>query len=145
MTSLLALKENLVPQASWFLLAGVTLFTALNGLWVAITPVGSQTDISGRTWEQFAAADPEVATIYAMDLVLLGMTLTAFSILGMIVTFIPYRHGERWAWFTLWLIPLVYGGMALRMLSDQYDVGYIYVGLFVISLIGLLIPIRRFL
>ena len=145
MTSRIVLKENSVPRASWFILAVVTLFTTLNGLWVAITPVGSQTELSGRTWEQFAAADPELATIYAMDLVLLGMTLTAFSILGMIVTVIPYRHGERWAWFALWLTPLVYGGIALRMLSDQYDVGYIYVGLFVISLIGILIPIRRFL
>jgi hypothetical protein len=112
---------------------------------VAITPVASQTELSGRTWEQFAAADPELATIYAMDLVLLGMTLAAFSIFGMIVTLIPYRHGERWAWFTLWLIPLVYGGMALRMLSVQYDVGYIYLALFIISLFGILIPIRRFL
>jgi hypothetical protein len=87
-----------------------------------------------------------MARIYAMDLVLLGMTLTAFSILGMIVTLIPYRQGERWAWFTLWLIPLVYGGMSFTMLSEQYyDVGYMYVGFFVISLIGILIPIRRFL
>ena len=146
MTSLVVPQENRVPRASWFILAGVTLFTTLNGLWVAITPVGAQTELSGRTWEQFAAADPEVTRIYAMDLVLLGMTLTAFSILGMIVTVIPYRHGERWAWFTLWLVPLVYAGMALTMLSDQYyDVGYMYLGFFVISLTGMLIPIRRFL
>jgi hypothetical protein len=145
-TSQMELQENRVPRASWMILAGVTLFATLNGLWVAITPAGSQTELSGRTWEQFAAAEPEMARIYAMDLVLLGMTLTAFSILGMIVTIIPYRHGERWAWFTLWLIPLVYGGMSFTMLSEQYyDVGYIYVGLFIVSLIGILIPIRRFL
>ena len=139
-------QENRVPRASWIILAGITLLTTLNGLWVAITPVGSQTDLSGRTWEQFAAAEPEIATIYAMDLVLLGITLSAFSTLGMIVTLVPYRHGERWAWFTLWLIPLVYGGMSFTMLSEQYyDVGYIYVGLFIVSLIGILIPIRKFL
>jgi hypothetical protein len=145
MTSQIVLQENRVPRASWIILAVVATLTILSGLWVGLTPTGSQTELSGRTWEEFAAADPEVAGIYSMDLVLLGITLTAFAILGTIVTLIPYRRGERWAWFALWLIPLVHGGIALRMLTDQYEAGYVYLGLFVISLIGILIPIRRFL
>ena len=144
MTSQMVLQENRVPRASWIILAIIAMLTILSGLWVGLTPVGSQTELSGRTWEQFAAADPEMATIYAMDLSLLGMSLTAFAILGTIVALIPYRRGERWAWFALWLIPLVHGGVALRMLIDQYSAGYVYLGLFVISLIGILIPIRRF-
>jgi hypothetical protein len=107
--------------------------------------VGSQTELSGRTWEQFAASDPDVAGIYAMDLVLLGITLTAFAILATIVTLIPYRRGERWAWFALWLLPLVHGGIALTMLMDHYAAAYVYLGFFLISLIGILIPISRFL
>jgi hypothetical protein len=50
MTTQMVLQEKHDPRASWIILAGVTLFTALNGLWVAITPVGSQTELSGRTW-----------------------------------------------------------------------------------------------
>ena len=145
MTSQIVLQENRVLRASWIILAVVATLTILSGLWVGLTPTGSQTELSGRTWEEFAAADPEMAGIYSMDLVLLGMTLTAFSILGLIVTVIPYRQGEKWAWFALWLIPLVHGGVALRMLTDQYTAGYVYLGLFVISLIGILIPIRRIL
>ena len=145
MTSQMVLQENRVPPASWIILAVVATLTILSGLWVGLTPVGSQTELSGRTWEEFAAADPDVASIYAMDLVLLGIALTAFAILGTIVTLIPYRRGERWAWFSLWLIPLVHGGIALRMLSDQYEAAYVYLGLFLISLVGILIPIRRFL
>ena len=145
MTSQMVIQENPVPRASRIILAVVATLTILSGLYVGLTPVGSQTELSGRTWEEFAAADPEVASIYAMDLVLLGIALTAFAILGTIVTLAPYRRGERWAWFALWLIPLVHGGVALRMLVDQYTAGYVYLGLFVISLIGILIPIRRFL
>jgi len=145
MTSQMGLQENRVPRASWIILAAVATLTILSGLYVGLTPTGSQTELSGRTWEEFAAADPEVARIYSMDLVLLGITLTAFAILGMILALIPYRRGERWAWFALWLIPLVHGGVALRMLTDQYEAGYVYLGLFVISLIGILIPIRGFL
>ena len=145
MTSQIGLQEYRVPRASWIILAVVATLTILSGLYVGLTPVGSQTELSGRTWEEFAMADPEVARIYSMDLALLGITLTAFGILGTIVSLIPYRRGERWAWFALWLIPLVHGGMALRMLIDQYAAAYVYLGLFVISLIGILIPIRRFL
>ena len=145
MTSQIEPQENRLPRASWIILAVVATLTILSGLYVGLTPVGSQTELSSRTWEEFAAAEPEVATTYAMDLVLLGMTLTGFAILGTILTLIPYRRGERWAWFALWLIPLVHGGLALRMLADQYEAGYVYLGLFVISLIGILIPIRRFL
>ena len=144
MTSQMVLQENRVPRASWIILAVVATLTILSGLYVGLTPTGSQTELSGRTWEEFAAADPEVARIYSMDLVLLGMTLTAFAILGTILSLIPYRRGERWAWFALWLIPLVHGGIALRMLIDQYSAGYVYLGLCIISLIGILIPIRRF-
>jgi len=145
MTSQMVFEENRVPRASWIILAAVAISTILSGLYVGLTPTGAQTELSGRTWERFAAADPEVARIYSMDLVLLGISLVAFAILGTIVTLIPYRQGERWAWFALWLIPLLHGGVALRMLYDQYNAGYVYLGLFIISLIGILIPIRRFL
>src|SRR5215207_8782456 len=137
MTSQMVIPENRVPRASWIILAVVAALTILSGLYVGLTPVGSQTELSGRTWEQFAAADPEVARIYSMDLVLLGMALTAFAILGTILTLIPYRRGERWAWFALWLIPLLHGGVALRMLTDQYTAGSVYLGLCIISLIGI--------
>ena len=144
MAGQMAPRENPVPRASWLTLAGVTLITTLNGLWVALTPVGSQTELQGRTWEQFAALDPEVAAIYSMDLAMLGVALAAFSALGMVVAAIPYRRGERWAWFASWLVPLLYAGMAFRMLVDQYDVGYMYLGLLVVSSVGMVIPIRRF-
>lgn len=145
MTSQMVLHANRVPRASWILLAAVAISTILSGLYVGLTPTGAQTELSGRTWEEFAAVDPEVAKIYSLDLVLLGMALTAFGILGTIVTFLPYRRGERWAWFALWLIPLLHGGVALRMLSDQYSASYVYLGLSILSLIGVLIPVRRFL
>src|SRR5215207_8098393 len=138
MTSEMVLQENRAPRASWIILVVVATLTILSGLYVGLTPVGSQTELSGRTWEEFAAADPEVAKIYSLDLVLLGMTITAFAILSTIVTLIPYRRGKRWAWFALWLIPLLHGGVALRMLSDQYNAAYIYLGLSILSLIGIL-------
>jgi hypothetical protein len=67
----------------------------------------------------------------------------AFGLLGLIVTVFHYRRGERWAWWTLWLLPVTFGAISARMLADQYPIGYFYAGLASAALAGLLIPIRR--
>ena len=38
----------------------------------------------------------------------LGIALVGFNILALVMTLIPYRRGERWAWFTLWMLPLLW-------------------------------------
>ena len=38
----------------------------------------------------------------------LGTALVGFNILALVMILIPYRRGERWAWFTLWMLPLLW-------------------------------------
>jgi hypothetical protein len=134
-----------VPWVSWGLLTVVSTFVALSALWVALTPTGDQTELAGRTWEEFAQQDPEVASLYSMDLGVLGMLGAGFGLLAAVVSVIPYRRGERWAWYALWLLPVTIGGVAARMLIDQYPTGYYYAGLTTVAAVALLIPIRNFL
>ncbi len=134
-----------VPKVSWALLTTVTTLGTLNGLYVLLVPVGDQTELTGRTWERFATQDPEVASIYAMDLAVLGIIWAAFGLLAAIVSIVPYRRGDRWAWYALWLVPITNGGAATRFLIDRYDAGFWVAGLAAVAVIGLLIPIRRVL
>jgi hypothetical protein len=48
---------------SWAPLAIAASFTALASVWVALTPAGDQTELTGRAWDQFAQQDPEVASL----------------------------------------------------------------------------------
>jgi hypothetical protein len=132
-----------VPRASWVLLTAVTIVGMLNGLYVLLVPVGGQTELAGRTWEQFVAQDQEVASIYAMDLALLGIIWTAFSLLAAIISVVPYRRGERWAWYALWLVPITYGGAATRMLIDRYDAGFWVAGYTAIAVVSLVVAIPQ--
>lgn len=132
-----------MPRASWILMTTVTIVGMLNGLYVLLVPVGDQTELGGRTWEQFVAQDPKVASIYAMDLALLGIVWTAFSLLAAIVTAVPYRRGDRWAWYVLWLVPIAYGGAAIRMLVDGYDAGVSVAAYAGLAVVGLLSAVRR--
>jgi hypothetical protein len=134
-----------IPKISWILVLTVAVLSTMSAVYVGLTPAGDQTELEGRTWEQFARRDREVAALYSMDLALLGMSIGAFALLATVVTAIPYRRGERWAWYALWVVPLVWGGVAVRMFIDQYSAGSVYAVAAAVAAVGLLIPIRRIL
>ena len=115
---------------------------ALSAFYVAITPAADQTPLVGRTWEEFAAQDAEVASIVSRLLVVLGLLGIGFGTTALVIALIPYRAGDRWSWFALWVLPLTYGAIAVRQLVDDYAVGYFYAGLAGVALIGLLVGMR---
>jgi hypothetical protein len=133
-----------VARLSWGLLSAVAVLGALSAVYVVITPTGEQTSLVGRSWAQFAAQDAEVASIVSRLLVVLGLLGMAFGVGAMLVVLIPYRRGEKWSWYTSWLMPLTYGAIAIRQLSDQYAIGYFYTALAMAAMLALLLPIRDF-
>ena len=128
---------------SWGLVAAAAALGAMSALYVALTPAGDQTPLANRTWEQFAAGDAEVASIVSRLLVVLGLLGGAFGVMSLVVSLVPYRLGARWAWYALWLVPITYGAIATRQLSDQYPIGYFYAALAAVAGIGLLLEIPR--
>ena len=132
-----------IPKSSWIPVLTVAVLSVLSGAYVGLTSTADQTELQGRTWEEFARQDPEVASLYSMDLALLGMSIGAFAVLAAGIAAIPYRRGERWAWYALWVVPVLWGGAAARMLADRYAAGSVYAILAAIAAIGLLVPIRR--
>lgn len=134
------------PQAiSWLLVATVAGVTALSAAYVGLTPAGDQTELTGRTWDQFASQDQEMASLVSRLLAVLGLIGAAFAVLALVVAVGPYRSGARWAWYALWLVPVTFAAIAARMLADQYAVGWYYAVLASVALLGLLIPVRRFI
>ncbi len=70
-----------------------------------------------------------------------GITWVGFNILALAVIVGPYRKGERWAWYTLWLLPLL-------LLSYFVLAPYLPMNLVLAILtaaIGLILPSRRYL
>ena len=129
---------------SWALLTTVATLGGLSALFVALVPAADQTPLNGRTWQQLAAADPEVASIVARLLVVLGLLGVGLGATAALVTLFAYRRGARWAWYALWLVPLIYGAIAVRQLADAYAVGWFYAGLAAFAVVGLVVSVRRF-
>jgi hypothetical protein len=38
---------------------------------------------------------------------------TAFNLYSTLVLFFPYRRGERWAWYSTWILPVAFASTAL--------------------------------
>ena len=68
-----------------------------------------------------------------------GVTWLFFNVIALVVLFRGFRQGERWAWWTLWLLPALW--LCLFFL-DTSLIGLLTLTL--ISVTGLLLSLRRF-
>src|SRR5215216_4191107 len=67
----------------------------------------------------------------------LGTALVGLNILALVISLIPYRRGERWAWLTLWMLPLGWVSQFVFLA----DVSYLVLAL--LTAVGLALPYRR--
>jgi hypothetical protein len=67
-----------------------------------------------------------------------GTALVGFNILALAITLVPYKRGERWAWFTLWLLPLGWVSQFVFL----PDVTYLVLAF--LTTAGLVLPFRKF-
>lgn len=125
----------------WAPLLAVALLGGLSGLYVAITPAGGQTPLTVGSWAEFATREAEVAAIVSRLLVVLGLLGLGFGAAAATIILVPYRAGQAWSWTALWLLPLIYGGIAARQLVDGYPIGYFYAGLALVAAVTLLLSV----
>jgi uncharacterized membrane protein HdeD (DUF308 family) len=51
----------------------------------------------------------------------IGAASIGMGAFGVLITVIPYRHHERWAWFTLWYYPVFWSAHLLGGLPPGHD------------------------
>lgn len=72
-----------------------------------------------------------------------GLASIGAGLFGVMITWVPFRRQERWAWFTLWFYPLFWAVHLAARLPPGKD--HIHQVVFIVlSLAGLLLPVRRF-
>lgn len=113
--------ESTLFKVAWILLA-ITGFAIFGfGLIVAVWP-GSSNPLFVRA---------------------IGVASIGMGIFGVMITVIPFRHRERWAWFALWYYPIFWSMHLLGGLPPGQD--HIHQIVFIIiSLAGLLLSANAF-
>ena len=103
-------QERRRDRYSWILLLVVGLASLAIGVGDFALGQAGDTEmvlaVTGMTWSQLTAASPSVANLVDLLARVLGAWLTGFSLLAIAVSATAYRHGERWAWFAMWSVPL---------------------------------------
>jgi hypothetical protein len=120
--------------AFWYLLTGTFLFP------------NAYENVAGISRSKLIASDPGAATlvtyVFRSIAAFFGLLAGSFTVA---ISLKSYRKGERWAWYTFWMVPITLGYLAT--VDATYALAAVYVldiPLVALSLLGLLLPFRKF-
>jgi hypothetical protein len=74
------------------------------------------------------------------------MLKISWSLLVLAITLTGYRRGEKWAWYTMWLVPalLVGQGIFNSVFLGDFNEMLSWIPITSLSLLGLFLPYRKF-
>jgi hypothetical protein len=141
------LQEKAYQRYAWVILFLLSTLLVVNIVIVAAIEDHAHEfqEDTGITWNEFAAAYPGVANAYLLSQRLLYVGFTSLALFALIITYFGFRQGQRWTWFAMWLFA---GALVLTALlfapSKRPEIGVLYGAFALITVIGLLLPIRKF-
>ena len=131
-------------------------YLALGLLWLVVglsqlsTPdvllEGDAQHITGMSLSELGASSPEAFKLILWLYMGLGNLKISWSLLVIAITLTDYRKGEKWAWYTLWLVPVILVSSAIYNIYFFGDVSEAlqWIPITFLSIVGLLVPYRKF-
>ncbi|MFI2203312.1 hypothetical protein ACH47Z_21560 [Streptomyces sp. NPDC020192] len=109
----------------------------LKAAWICLLIVGAGILIFGVVAAVAPGADDE--QLMRAD----GAAATGMGLFGVLITLVPFRCGERWAWYAQWYYPAFWIAHLAGGLPPGKD--HVHQVVFIVlSLVGLLLPVRVF-
>jgi hypothetical protein len=98
------------------------------------------------SWSEFKALSPLAIDFVRWLYGAMGLLKISWSFLVLAITLTGYRRGEKWAWYTLCLVPILLVSSALFNSSFVGDFSLMleWIPITTISVLGLLLPYRKF-
>jgi hypothetical protein len=128
---------------AWVLLFAMGLFLFLFGIGyivigLASVPNAELTLSTGRvsTRPLLLESHPDLVPVFQNAVTEWGIFEASFGALVMILAAVPFRRGERWAWFALWAVPLSFAGAIANAARVGASLGPLPIFL-VVPLLGL--------
>ena len=134
----------------WVILLALGLLWLVVGLYSVFLPEGVfETDVQSVTnmsWSELKASSPVAANFVIFIYGLLGLLKLSWAFFVLAITLTGYRKGEKWAWYTMWAVPILLVSNALFSAIFTGDVFQTlqFIPITTITLLGLLLPYRKF-
>jgi hypothetical protein len=102
--------------------------------------------IAGVTLDELKSSNPSFFDLYDFYFRFGGLSDLGFAFLITIISLTAFRKGEKWAWYSLWILPAFFiGGILIVLSIEKANSLLIPLALFtILSLLGLLLPYRKF-
>ncbi len=142
--------ERVNEKYGWVVMLALGLLWLVVGLNQIFTPDALMENdaqhIMGMSLSELQALSTEAALLVRWYIGSLGMLKTSWSFLVLVITMTGYRKGEKWAWYTLWLVPtlLVGSGVFNSVFLGDINEMLQWIPITTITLFGLFLPYRKF-
>jgi hypothetical protein len=144
------MMERAYVKYGWVVFLGLGLLWLVVGLTQVFNPEGLADDeaqhITDMSLSELEASFPEATELVLFLFGAVGMLKTSWSLLVLAITVIPYRRGEKWAWYTLWLVPALLVGQGLfnSVFLGDFKEMLEWIPITTVTLLGLFLPYRKF-
>ncbi len=134
----------------WVIYLALGLLWLVVGLYQIFSPdelIGNDVQrVTGMSLSELEASNPVAIELVRFVYGALGNLKINWSFLVLAITLTGYRKGEKWAWYTLWLVPVILVSMGIFNAIFFSDVNQSLesIPIVSISLLGLLLPYRKF-
>jgi hypothetical protein len=135
----------------WYVKYAWIIFFAFGLLWVIAAPINlmgrppnppSPEDMTGLTLDEMGARIPGLRGYISSISAQLGNFMLAMGVLIMGIAAVPYRKGEKWAWYVFWILPV---SLVIQLINSRGGLGWQADFAFIFVLLaGLFAPYRKF-
>ena len=141
--------EKAYEKHAWILLFALGMVALAYGIYFLVVGIPPDAQlvkkITGITWNELVASEPGATAFLRTETFrVLGLTLIGLGIFGMAVASIPFRRGEKWAWYVSLYIPVYFAAFVANNLTLGGSFWQMLVAFLIISLLGLLLPYKKF-
>ena len=142
-----ARKESVYEKYAWTLLFAFGIFALFFASFSLLGMTGDpqQTQSTTRmTAGEIAGSSPRIANYIEGQERYVGVSILTVVVFGNAVVAVPYRKGEKWAWYVMWMLPVFLIGVTVNDLILGGALWALGPFLVIVSLLGLLLPYRKF-
>jgi len=142
--------EKVYEKHAWVIFVALGLLWLVVGIVAVFDPEGIfETDAQSVTdvpWSELKASDPVAADFVIFVYGQMGLLKISWSFFVLVITVTAYRSAEKWAWYAMWSVPalLVFDALFSAIYIDDVSQTLQFIPITTITLLGLLLPYRRF-
>jgi hypothetical protein len=142
--------EKVYEKYAWVIITIIGVLIFVGGVPHVLgnnTDPGIVESFVGMAMSEFKASNTNFYNAYDFYFRSGGWSDMGFAFFVIVISATAYRKGERWAWYYLWSVPVFFlGHAAITLMFGESTASLIpFLSVFIVlSLIGLLLPIRKF-